>query len=63
MHAFTANRVEINRKRCHQGFTFTRAHLGDFTFVQGDTPDELYIVVTHTKDTAWGFTTDRKGFR
>ena len=51
VNAFARDRVEVNGKRTHQGFTFTGTHLSDFTFVQYHAADHLDIEVAHPQDT------------
>ncbi len=61
MHALARQRIEIHRQRCHQRFTFTRAHLGNFAFVQHHAADHLHIKMAHTQYAARGFAHAGKG--
>ena len=47
VHAFVCHSVEEDRQGCHQGFTLTSCHLGNFTFVEYYATDELHIIVYH----------------
>ena len=47
VHAFVCHSVEEDWQGCHQGFTLTSSHLGNFTFVEHYATDELHIVVYH----------------
>ena len=47
MHSPTRQCVEEYRQGCHEGFTFTGCHFGDFSLMQNYTADELHIVVNH----------------
>ena len=47
MHALACKRVEEYGKGCHEGLSFTGRHFSDLSFVQGDTADELHIVMHH----------------
>ena len=33
VYTFSGQGIQVNRERCHQGFTFTRGHLSNFTLV------------------------------
>ena len=41
------HRVEEDRQRCHQRFTFTRCHFGDLTLMQYHTTKQLDIIMNH----------------
>ncbi len=45
--AFARKCVEIDGQCCHEGFTFTRGHLGDLAGMQHHATDELHIVMAH----------------
>ena len=47
VHTLACKSVQEHRKGCHKGFTFTGGHFGDFSLMQGDTADELHVVVHH----------------
>ena len=47
MHAITCQCIQEHRQGSHEGFTFTRCHLGDFTLVQCNTAKELYVIMHH----------------
>ena len=49
VHTLAGQRIEVCRKGCHQGLTFTGLHLRDTALVQHDAADDLYAVVTHTQ--------------
>ena len=39
--------VEEHGQRCHQRFTLTRRHFRDFSLMQGNTAEQLHVVVNH----------------
>ena len=47
MHAAAGQGIQVNRQGGYEGFTFTSRHLGNVSFMQGVTADELYIEVNH----------------
>ena len=44
---FTRQGIEVGRECTHEGFTFTRCHLGDLAGMQYITTDQLHIIVHH----------------
>ncbi|MND35728.1 hypothetical protein D3C80_263720 [compost metagenome] len=52
MHALAGERVEVDRKRCHQRLAFTRLHFGDGAAVQDHTARQLHVEGTHVENTA-----------
>ena len=63
MYAFAFKGVEIRRKRCHQGLTFTCLHLGYPALMQYDTAYDLHVEMLHTQTSPCTFTADRKRLR
>ena len=47
MHAIACQGIQEHRKSGHKGFTFTRGHLGNLTFMKHDAAKELHVVVHH----------------
>ena len=45
VHALAGERVQVDRKRCHQGLAFAGLHLGDVTLVQHHAADQLDVEV------------------
>ena len=43
MDAAAGQRVEVDRKRCHQRLAFAGLHLGDIAFVQHHSADQLDV--------------------
>ena len=39
--------IEEHRQCCHQGLTLTCRHLGNLSLMEGDTADELHVIVNH----------------
>ncbi len=56
MHAFSSQRVEVNRERGDQRLAFAGLHFRDFSVVQRDAADELDIEVPHADEAAAGLT-------
>ncbi len=63
MYTFSRQSVEISRKRCNQGFTFSRFHLGNTALVQYDTAQKLNMERSFLKDTVICFAHCGKGIR
>ena len=63
VYAFAGDRIQIHRQRGHQGFTLTRAHLGDFTLVQHHTADQLHVKMAHAQRALRRFAHHGKGLR
>ena len=47
MHTLACKRIEEHGQSCHQSFTLTCCHLGDFAFVQHHATKQLAVVVYH----------------
>ena len=47
VHTVAGQGVEEHGQGGHEGLTFTRCHLGNLTLMQGDTAEELHVVVHH----------------
>ena len=47
MHTIAREGVEEHRQGCHEGFTFTRRHLGNLALMKYDTTKQLHVVVNH----------------
>ncbi|MNW87477.1 hypothetical protein D3C86_167210 [compost metagenome] len=63
VYAFAGQCIQVGRQRCHQGFTLTRAHFGDFAVVQRHAAYQLHVEVAHLEDTLAGLTANGKCFR
>ena len=53
--------IEVHGQSGGEGFTFPGLHLRNFSLVEHDPTDDLYIVVAHPKHTFTGFTDTGKG--
>ncbi len=62
MDAFSFQRVQINRKGCNKCFSFPRSHFGDHAVMEGDTADQLYIVMALSQCALSGFPNRCKSF-
>ena len=63
MHAFSAQRVEIGRKRRHEGFTLTGAHFRNTALMQHNTADDLHREVLHAEHAPGRLSTGGKRLR
>ena len=50
MHALASQRIEVNRQRCGQGFSFPSPHFRNFSVVQRHAAHHLYVEVAHFHD-------------
>lgn len=62
MAPFAGECIQIERQRCHQRFSFTGLHFGDFTLVEHNAANELHIVVALTNGTPGCFAYHGEGF-
>ncbi len=62
MHTFSRKRVQINRQRRRQRFTFTSAHLRDLIAMERQTTNQLDIIVTLLECTLCCLANDGKHF-
>ena len=63
MSALAFQRIQINRCYSDQRLTFTSTHFGNVATVKNHTPDKLYIILTHTENTAGSFPYNSKSLR
>ena len=47
MNAFTGQRIEVDRQRANESFTFTCLHFGDVAFVKNNTAEDLFVERHH----------------
>ena len=59
--AFACQRIQVDRQRRDQRFTFARFHLGDVALVKHHAADQLHIEMALAKHALGGFANRRKG--
>src|SRR5690606_6875769 len=47
MYPFSGKGIQVGRKGSHKCFSLSCSHLSNFTFVQYDTANQLYVIVNH----------------
>ena len=62
VHTFAGQGIEVRRQCCHQCFTFTGLHLGNFAAVQNHAADQLHIKMAHAQYAATGLSYRSKSF-
>src|SRR5271156_687792 len=62
VHAASAQRIQIYRKRRDQRLAFAGLHLSDLAFMQNHAADQLHVEVAHVEHAPSGFADDGKGF-
>ncbi len=62
MHAFTRQRIQVNRQRTDQRFTFAGTHFSNFAAVQNHATNELHVEVTHSHHALTRLTRHGEGF-
>ena len=55
MHAFTRQRVQVDRQRRHQRLALAGAHLGNLALMQSHATNQLHVKVSHFEHAPTGF--------
>ncbi len=63
MHTLAGQCIQIRREGRHLGLALTRAHLRNLALVQGDTTQQLFVVMSGAERALRGLADHREGFR